>query len=99
MAYRTARSHQFGLHRVWMIRNYALSFAAVLLRVGIALGLLYTMRYPDGPITREATYTTSVWGSFVVSYVVAEWFIVQRTLGPLVQKSKVARAPASNTNV
>lgn len=86
MAYRTARQLQFSLHRVWMIRNYALSFAAVLLRIGIVLGQLYTARYSDGPITFEETYTTSVWSSMLISYLVAEWFIVQRALRPLALK-------------
>lgn len=99
MAYRTARQRQFALHRVWMIRNYALSFAAVLLRVGIVLGQLYTARYPDGPITFEQTYTTSVWSSVLISYLVAEWFIVQRTLEPIARRSEAAMTPASSSKV
>lgn len=93
LAYITARRRQFGLHRVWMIRNYALSFAAVLLRAGIALGQTYTALNPNTAITFGDIYTASVWGSILVSYLVAEWFIVQRTLGLLAQKP--ARAASS----
>lgn len=92
-AYRTARERQFGLHRIWMIRNYALSFAAVLLRVGIGLGELYMTLNPATTLTFGGVYTASVWGSFLVSYLVAEWLIVQRTLGPLARQAKVAANP------
>ncbi len=89
-AYRAARQHQHGLHRVWLIRNYALSFAAVLLWVFLVIGLQVMTFNPA--ITFDDVYTTSVWCSVLVSYLVAEWFIVQRTLGPLAQKAAQADA-------
>ncbi|OKI04769.1 hypothetical protein A6A06_08545 [Streptomyces sp. CB02923] len=77
-AYRTIRRGQVRLHRVWMIRNYALSFAAVLLRVFLLLGLAARSRYEW--LTVESVYTTSAWASILISAGVAEWFIVQRSL-------------------
>lgn len=95
LAYRAARQRQYGLHRVWMIRNYALSFAAVLLWVFLVIGLQAMTVNPA--LTFDDVYTTSVWSSVLVSYLVAEWFIVQRTLGPLAQKpAQVGASPRTN---
>ncbi|WP_030018994.1 DUF2306 domain-containing protein, partial [Streptomyces monomycini] len=77
-AYRTIRRGQVRLHRIWMIRNYALSFAAVVLRVFLVLGLAARSRYEW--LTVESVYTTSAWASILVSAGVAEWFIVQRAV-------------------
>ena len=84
LAYQTARRRQFELHRIWMIRNYSLTFAAVLLRVFLGVGLLFMERNPA--LTFGDIYTSSVWGSILVSYLAAEWFIVQPALRPAVQK-------------
>ncbi|MFF0537169.1 DUF2306 domain-containing protein [Streptomyces coelicoflavus] len=85
-AYRTIRKGQVQLHRIWMIRNYALSFAAVVLRVFLLIGL--ALRSQFDWLSFEDVYTTSVWGSILISAGVAEWFIVQRTLKPLARSRK-----------
>jgi len=79
MAYRAARQHQFQLHRVWMIRNYALTWAAVGLRVLLGIGLAAQSTWWPG-LDFERIYTASVWGGVLIPYLVAEWFIVQRAL-------------------
>lgn len=83
-AYTSIRSGNIQLHRVWMIRNFALTFAAVLLRVFIVAGQALT------PLSFDEVYTIAVWSSWVVSLVVAEWIIVQRTLRPLARSSATA---------
>jgi len=49
-AYASARARSFDAHRRWMIRNYALSFAAVTLRIyvpaGFAAGVPFEVAYP-----------------------------------------------------
>src|SRR5690606_36380809 len=72
-AYRAARQRRFADHRIWMIRNYALTFAAVLLRVFLLTGL--ALRQLDPSIPFDQLYAASLWSSFVVSAIVAEWFI------------------------
>jgi lysylphosphatidylglycerol synthetase-like protein (DUF2156 family) len=72
--YVTARARRFGEHRTWMIRNYALTFAAVLLRAFLAAGVAY--REVDASLTFDELYTASVWCSIFVSATLAEWFIV-----------------------
>ncbi|MEV4898821.1 DUF2306 domain-containing protein [Nonomuraea sp. NPDC055795] len=79
-AYLAIRRRQIQVHRVWMIRNYALSFAAVVLRVFLLLGLAVRSRYDW--LTFDDIYTSSVWASILVSAGVGEWFIVQRVLRP-----------------
>lgn len=73
-AYRAARDAQFADHRVWMIRNYALTFAAVLLRVFLLGGMAFRQLVPSIPF--DQLYTASLWSSIAVSSLVAEWFIV-----------------------
>ncbi|MGF1471836.1 MAG: DUF2306 domain-containing protein [Rubrobacteraceae bacterium] len=79
-AYTSIRRGNVQLHRIWMIRNFALTFAAVLLRGFLVAGTALT------PLAFDELYTISAWSSFSVSLVFAEWFIVQRTLGPLTQR-------------
>ncbi|MQS38369.1 DUF2306 domain-containing protein [Streptomyces katsurahamanus] len=85
-AYRTIRRGRIQLHRIWMIRNYALSFAAVVLRLFLVLGLAARSRYDW--LSFEDVYAASVWASILVSAGVAEWFIVHRTLKPLARSRR-----------
>lgn len=87
-AYRTIRRGQIQLHRVWMIRNYALSFAAVVLRVFLLIGL--ALRSQIDWLTFDDVYSASVWSSVLISAVTAEWFIVQRMLAPLARSRRPA---------
>nr|WP_083977038.1 DUF2306 domain-containing protein [Herbidospora sakaeratensis] len=73
MAYRCIRRGEARLHRIWMIRNYALTFAAVTLRVYLLLGLQLS---PS--LGFEAIYTSAVWASILGNVLVAEYIVVQR---------------------
>ncbi|WP_219806390.1 MULTISPECIES: DUF2306 domain-containing protein [unclassified Streptomyces] len=83
-AYRTIRRGEVQLHRIWMIRNYALTFAAVTLRLYLGGGLLLQGPFPS--LTFDDIYIASVWASFLVNVLVAEYFIVNRTLAPLARR-------------
>jgi hypothetical protein len=90
--FRAIRQGQIQLHRIWLIRNYALSFAAVALRAFIGLGVALQGPFPS--LTFDDIYTTSVWASILVCAVVAEYVIIHRTLAPLVRKrSSKPRTP------
>lgn len=98
-AYRAIRKGQIQLHRIWMIRNYALSFAAVLLRGLLLLGLAAQSRWEW--LTFEDIYTTSAWAAILISAGAAEWFIVQRTLNHLAhrrQGTTMSSKPAAATD-
>jgi uncharacterized membrane protein len=65
-AYGEARARNFAAHRRWMIRNFALTFAAVTLRLylpgSLALGVPFDQAYP-----------AIAWLCWVPNLVVAEW--------------------------
>jgi uncharacterized membrane protein len=70
---KTARRRRFGEHRIWMIRGFALTGAAVTGRLwGLALGAVM----PDGD--GLLIFATANWLSFVVNLLVAEWWIQSR---------------------
>lgn len=71
-AYQAIRRRQISQHRVWMIRNYALTLAAITLRVwlGIAMFLLQ--------MSFEQAYVIAAWGSWLLPLAVAEWLILRK---------------------
>lgn len=79
-AYRAIRQGHIQLHHVWMIRNYALTFAAVILRLWLGFGDL-VLHLPS-----KEVYTTSAWISWTLTLVFAEWFINQKLLLSLALK-------------
>ncbi|MBD9626323.1 DUF2306 domain-containing protein [Ensifer sp. ENS06] len=74
--YQMARERRFAEHRVWMIRNYALTFAAVLLRGFLGIGSMAMAIWPQS--TFSDIYTASVWSSILISALLAEWLFVSR---------------------
>ncbi len=68
MAYRNIRQGKVEVHREWMIRNYALTFAAVMLRVWLPLFLALGYEFPEA-------YTAIAWVSWVPNLLVAELVI------------------------
>lgn len=78
-AYRAVRERRFADHRIWMIRNYALTFAAVLLRVILIAGMVAMPFVPS--LSFEQIYIVSIWGSITVSALAAEWFIITTARG------------------
>jgi uncharacterized membrane protein len=71
-AYQAARAREIAVHRQWMLRSYALIFAAVTLR--IALPLL-VMSFGDF----TPAYRVVSWLCWVPNLVWAEWYI-RRTM-------------------
>ena len=68
-AYRMARLGNIAAHRQWMIRNFALTLAAVTLRIYMPL----TLAVLHWPFPR--TYITVSWLCWVPNLLVAEWMI------------------------
>jgi uncharacterized membrane protein len=71
-AYRHIRNKDIDQHREWMIRNYALTFAGVMLRVWVPLS---TMGFGADFTT---AYVIIAWACWVPNLLVAEW-IIRRT--------------------
>lgn len=84
-AYRAIRNGDVAEHRAWMIRNYALTFAGVTLRLWfIALRVLLqpslaTSYGNSFDALQLEVYRTIAWLSWVPNLVVAEWVWVRRT--------------------
>ncbi|MFF2080237.1 DUF2306 domain-containing protein [Kitasatospora sp. NPDC058162] len=79
-AYRTIRRGEVRLHRIWMIRNYALTFGAVTLRLYLLAGLALAKLVPS--LTFRDVYTTAGWAAVLGNVLIAEYFIVHRILAP-----------------
>lgn len=67
-AYRYALKGEIDLHRRWMIRNFALTLAAVTLRSWLPLMLF--LHWPF-----RASYITVSWICWVPNLLVAEWMV------------------------
>jgi uncharacterized membrane protein len=68
MAYRRVRQGDYEAHREWMIRNYALTFAAVMLRLLLPLLILVGFSF-------TTAYTAVAWLSWVPNLIAVELYI------------------------
>ena len=68
MAYLAIRRRDIHGHRRWMIRNYALTFAAVTLRTYLGLFFAAGVKFED-------FYPAVSWLCWVPNLVLAEWLI------------------------
>lgn len=71
MAYRRVRRGDYEAHREWMIRNYALTFAAVTLRLWLPLFMLLGFSF-------VTAYTAVAWLSWVPNLIAVELYIAGR---------------------
>jgi uncharacterized membrane protein YozB (DUF420 family) len=76
--WRAARDRRYADHRRWMVRSVALTFSIVVNRVwiGIYLGVFALF----GPLDEAAVLgasAASVWTSWVVNLLVAEWWLLR----------------------
>ena len=70
MAYVRIRDGNVREHRRWMVRNFALTFAGVVLR--LQLPLLSTM------FSFETAYMIVAWTAWVPNLMVAQWLVLRR---------------------
>lgn len=66
MAVFAAKARRFAAHRTWMVRNFALTLAAVTLRIYLPLGMVTGLRFED-------FYPAVAWLCWVPNLIVAEW--------------------------
>jgi uncharacterized membrane protein len=69
-----AKGRRYADHRRWMVRNYALTFAAVTLRIYLPLAMAAGLRF-------EEVYPTIAWFCWVPNLIAVEWFGLRRA-GP-----------------
>jgi len=70
--YRAIRRGEDVVHRAWMIRSFALTFAAVMLRIILPLELASGVPF-------STAYKIVSWACWVPNLVVAEWFVRVRS--------------------
>jgi hypothetical protein len=70
IAVAAARSGDLPAHRVWMLRSFALTFAAVTLRIHLGLGIASGLRF-------DPVYATAAWLSWVLNLIVVEWGLLR----------------------
>lgn len=71
MAYAHIRARRVQLHKIWMIRSYALCLAAFSLRIYLPLFLISGSPFDDA-------YPVIAWLCWVPNILIAEWFIIPR---------------------
>ena len=74
-AYRHIRRGDVVAHRAWMLRSYALTLAAVTLRLYLPLSQIAAIEF-------EAAYKAISWLCWVPNLLVVEWFILARNPAP-----------------
>lgn len=68
----TARARRFDEHRAWMIRSFALTFAAVTLRIYLPIGQMAGMPF-------ETIYPLTAWISWIPNLAIAELYLRRRS--------------------
>jgi uncharacterized membrane protein len=87
MAYTYIRRGNVQIHREWMIRNYALTFSAVTLRVWLPLFAALGYEFPEA-------YTTVAWLCWVPNLLVAELIISKGKVSAKRQQAKLTAVNA-----
>ncbi len=73
-----ARAKQIADHRIWMIRSFALTFAAVTLRLQLAIFTLFDMPY-------EQVYMFLAWSCWVPNLLFAMWWVSKNPRPPVLK--------------
>lgn len=76
-AYAAIRSGNVSEHQAWMLRNFAMTFAAVTLRIYLGLGAVSGVPF-------EVTYPTVAWLSWVPNLLLVELLFVKRIKAAMV---------------
>jgi uncharacterized membrane protein len=71
IAWTRARARDWTTHRAWMIRSFALTFAAVTLRVWLPTLLMAGLSF-------EAAYRLVAWLAWIPNLLLAEWLIARQ---------------------
>ena len=84
MAYKAVRGRRLREHQAWMIRNFALTYAAVTLRAALPVLILVQLPFASDtsfPVLFDnAIHTIAPWLGWLINIVIAEWLIARRGL-------------------
>lgn len=79
-AYLFIRNRQINEHQAWMIRSYALTWAAVMLRIYLPLSQIAQLDFME-------VYRVIAWLCWVPNILVAEWIIMRMRLPTLLRSN------------
>ncbi len=86
IAYRHIRRGDQASHRRWMTRSYALTFAAVTLRIYLPVSMTVGLPF-------EPAYQTIAWLCWVPNMIVAEWLLLRpQGVAPAAERRSVVAA-------
>jgi uncharacterized membrane protein YozB (DUF420 family) len=79
-AFRAIRRRDVPAHRRWMVRTFALTYAAVTLRLwlGVLISGQIGLGGVDGDVAFERAYLLTPFLSWVPNLLVAEWYLGTR---------------------
>ncbi len=86
-AFALIRSGRIQEHKEWMMRNYAMAFGAVTLRIYLGL-------FAANGIPFEAAYPATAWISWVPNLILVEWYLILRRERHSASRKKL-EAPAT----
>ena len=101
-AYRAIRRRDIDSHRAWMMRNFALTYAAVTLRIWLPLLILFQVLVPAPGTDFDAVFANAYAAvpflCWIPNLIVAEWLIRRRglpsyRLSAATMTTTVSRAP------
>ncbi|GAA1960943.1 DUF2306 domain-containing protein [Agromyces allii] len=82
LAYRAIRRGDVASHRAWMMRNFALTYAAVTLRIWIPLLIVAQLPFTSGAFDFDAVFANAYAAvpflCWLPNLLVAEWLIARR---------------------
>jgi uncharacterized membrane protein len=93
--YQSARHGDFASHQAWMIRSFALTYAAPTLRIW--LFILIAVQLPfglDGGVVSANAYAPVAFLCWMPNLVIAEYIVYRRGLPSLIQVTNLVGAPA-----
>jgi len=83
-AFMAARNRDFASHRRWMIRNFALTFAAVTLRLYLPPVFIFGLPF-------ASSYAIIAWLCWLPNLLVAEW-VANTTHNPSLERTSTGKA-------
>lgn len=95
LGYRAIRRRDVATHRAWMMRNFALTYAAVALRIWLPLLIVAQLPFATGEFDFDAVFANAYalvpFLCWLPNLVVAEWLIARRGLPTFWRATAVAR--------
>jgi len=89
-AFQNIRNGDIQAHKEWMMRNYAMTFGAVTLRI-------YLGMFAVAGISFEEAYPTTAWISWVPNLILVEWYLVLTARSAMQKRvSNLQRQAATN---